>query len=508
MQFSSILFERFEQPVEMSEKQDIYRDLNLKQIIDVIVSFGKDYDLKEFFYTPLEDINSIRYRQEILKDLQQQQIFDIVEEFTHGMLQVNRHQKMISKIDYKEYKKIWFLQMSIVYIETIQSLITTLNALDFHSDGLKLFKKYMQAYIDSDFFKKFSLEAILIQKELDSLNYNITIDGIKFSVQRYDDEEDFSKKIKNLFQKFEDDTRKKHKSEYDKNSSANHVDAKILEFVFKLYPKEFSKLDSFYQNFHDFMDKTIQRFSHEVWFYLSYIKFTKEFYEENLSFCIPRFSDDGSVDVEDGYDLSLARKLLVEKKSIVTNSYYLNDKERILIISGANQGGKSTFARMVGQINYLASLGLQVPAKRAVLCLSRHIYTHFEREEDIKNLRSKLQDDLFRIHQILSKAKQGDLLILNEIFSSTSLSDAFFLSKEIMQKIIDDDLFCVWVTFIEELSEMNDKTVSMVCEIDHNDVKNRTFKIVRKKADGLAYANSIAKKYHLSFEQIIQRISR
>ncbi len=48
----------------------------------------------------------------------------------------------------------------------------------------------------------------------------------------------------------------------------------------------------------------------------------------------------------------------------------------------------------------------------------------------------------------------------------------------------------------------------MVCDINFEDVANRTFKIVRRKADGLAYAKSIAKKYRLSFEQITQRIGK
>jgi DNA mismatch repair protein MutS len=95
---------------------------------------------------------------------------------------------------------------------------------------------------------------------------------------------------------------------------------------------------------------------------------------------------------------------------------------------------------------------------------------------------------------------------MNEVFTSTTIQDETFLSKSVMEKIIELGTLCVWVTFVDELAAFGPQTVSLVSTVVPENPALRTFEIVRRPTDGLAYAMAIAQKYRLTYEAIRERI--
>ena len=511
MVFYSILFEKAEGDIkkETLETPSFFSDLNLDQIVDAITAGKEEYDLKPFFYTSLKDAGAIKYRQEIMQDLENEVIFGIIKSFAEKMREMRRYLTLIDDtLYYKYHKQGWFLEALKVYCEAVSGLAHDLDPADLKSRGLLAFREYLTSYVASDRFISLTEETKKLKADLSTVKYCLIIKGLHIKVRKYESEIDYSAEIEKTFERFKQGAVKDYRAKFPMDSGMNHVEAGILDLVAKLYPEIFLNLDNYCANHRNYLDETIGVFDREIQFYVAYLEYIAKIKSEGLKFCYPQIAVTGkNIHNYEGYDLALASKLISEESPVVCNDFFLKDKERIIVVSGPNQGGKTTFARTFGQLHYMAGLGCPVTGSRARLFMFDKLFTHFEKEECINNLRGKLQDDLVRIYDILNQATSRSIIVMNEIFTSTTLNDAEFLGKKIMEKIMQLDSLCVYVTFIDELASLSEKTVSMVSTVVPENPAQRTYKIVRRPADGLAYAMAIAEKYRVTYNRLKERLT-
>jgi hypothetical protein len=472
MTFLSILFQRGEDRsrAQTAQVPGFFHDLNLDQIVDAVTASKEEYNLKPFFYTLLNDIDAITYRHEVLQDLEDPILLKYITSFARKLGNMRAELTQADKLFYKYQKQRSFLSAAGIYCDAIDSLAADVSLVNLKSRGLLALRDYLMAYLKSEGFTSLRAETQQLHTDLSTIKYSVLIKNGGFKVRKDNSESDYSLEVEETFAKFKQGAVKNYRVTFSEWAEMNHIEAKVLDYVALLYPEIFSSLDAYCQKNRNYLDETKDLYDYE------------------------------------GFDLALAYRLRNEKSAVVCNDFYLKDRERILVVSGPNQGGKTTFARAFGQLHYLASLGCLVPGREARLFLFDKLFTHFEMEEDIDNLRGKLQDDLIRIHQILAQATSNSIVILNEIFTSTTLQDEIFLSKRVMEEIIRLDLLCVWVTFVDELASFGEQTVSMASTVFLEDRTRRTFKILRRPADGLSYAMSIAEKYRLSQDKLKKRL--
>ncbi|WP_412066433.1 MutS-related protein [Rhizobium sp. SYY.PMSO] len=486
---------------------ECFHDLNLDQIAAAMMAGRERFKLEDFIWAGPLPGDTIRYRQEVVKDLQNADVLAIVRAFGAGMKELREKLELVEKLRYQQQKNAWFLKAASLYRSVLIELDAALRPLSLKSDGLIAVHGFLAEHISSDQFRMLSNEIDHAAAGLESIRYVFQVKDASVSVFRFDAEEDYGVEIARVFQRFRTGNVDRPKFEIPDFVEMDHVEANILEGVRQLYPETFNELQGFFERHQALVHPTIARFDRELQFYLGYIDYIAPLKAAGLAFCYPQLDEtETKIRADSTFDLALAKKLAAEEQPIVTNDFALGEGERIFVVSGPNQGGKTTFARTFGQLHYLAGLGLPVPGAQANLLLFDNLFTHFEREENIHNLRGKLQDDLFRIHAILQRSTSRSIVIMNEIFTSTTLRDALFLGTRILQKIIDLGSLAVCVTFIDELSRLAPATVSLVSTVDPENPASRTFKIVRRAADGRAHAMAIAEKYRLTSSALNERL--
>ncbi|MGO9534189.1 MAG: MutS-related protein [Syntrophobacteraceae bacterium] len=170
------------------------------------------------------------------------------------------------------------------------------------------------------------------------------------------------------------------------------------------------------------------------------------------------------------YDVCLA--LSVTQK-VVGNDINADQKD-LVIITGANQGGKSTFLRSIGQAQLMMQAGMFVPAESFSADVCNGVFTHFRREEDSSMESGKLDEELHRMSDIADNITQNSMLLFNESFASTYETDGSEIARQITMALVEKGIRVFFVTHLYEFAHglFDDK------------MRNAIFLIAKRMPDG------------------------
>jgi len=459
----------------------------------------------------LKSAADVEYRQAVFRGLEDARVRQVVEVFLEEAQTCMRRDEASAKAHSRFEPELWHLRAVVGYIGAVEAfaegLAKALPASGVVSQGWERLVRHVGEYRASPLFGGLEKEALAIEDEFAQLRYNALIRGAKVTVAQTDGEADLGAVVTHVFERFRQGEVTDHRSTF-REPGLDHVQGWILERGAQVHPGPFARLMRFAGNTRGYHDQTLMRFVDEVRFYLAYLDHLIPMRQAGLSVCYPIVSEESKeFTVTEAWDLVLAPRLVKEQHPVVvTNDLTLTGTERIVVISGPNQGGKTTMARVFGQVHFLAALGCPVPGAQAQVFLCDQVLTVFEREEQLDTLEGRLGAEIARLHEVFAEATARTVIVINEAFASTALQDARILTRDVLERISELDAVAVCVTFIDELSRLNEKTVSMVSTVDPSDPAVRTFRVERRVADGLAYARALAAKHELTSEQILTRL--
>ena len=207
----------------------------------------------------------------------------------------------------------------------------------------------------------------------------------------------------------------------------------------------------------------LKELKRELSFYIGCLNLRAALTALNIPLCIPELADPGQAGCKPDTDTLSPSFLscrmlcnvslgLIEHVAPVVNSIECRPRKMVLI-TGSNQGGKTTFLRSLGQALLMGMCGMFVAAS-SFRAVTGQVFTHFLREEDQSLQSGKLDEELSRMKEIVTKIRPGDWLLLNESFASTNEEEGSEIALEIITALSDQGVGIVYVTHFYHLVQL------------------------------------------------------
>lgn len=217
----------------------------------------------------------------------------------------------------------------------------------------------------------------------------------------------------------------------------------------------------------------------ELGFYVSCLNLQEQLaqLEAPIAFPAPAAAQERRHTFHGLYDVCLALSL----KQRITGNDVNADQKDLVIITGANQGGKSTFLRSIGLAQLMMQAGMFVPAQSFAANLCTGIFTHYKREEDTTMESGKFDEELSRMSAIVDKITPNALLLFNESFAATNEREGSEIASQIVSGLLDKHIEVFFVTHLYAFAHhfyAQSMKNALYLRAERREDGRRTFKLV------------------------------
>ncbi len=188
----------------------------------------------------------------------------------------------------------------------------------------------------------------------------------------------------------------------------------------------------------------------ELAFYVGCLNLREALVSKGQPVCLPSPADAGTqrLSFRGLYDVCLALKL---ERPVVGNDVDA-DRRNLILVTGANRGGKTTFLRSIGLAQLMMQAGMFVPAERFRSSVCDGLFTHFRREEDVEMRSGRLDEELGRMSNILDRITSHPMILFNESFAATNEREGSEIATQITRALLERGVRMLFVTHLSEFA--------------------------------------------------------
>lgn len=216
---------------------------------------------------------------------------------------------------------------------------------------------------------------------------------------------------------------------------------------------------------------------------------------EPVCFPVPEAASEHRHSLTGLYDVCLTLSM---DQRVVGNDVNADNKE-LVIITGANQGGKSTFLRSIGLAQLMMQCGMFVPAVSFCANVCDGLFTHYKREEDATMKSGKLDEELSRMSDIVDSVRRNSMVLLNESFAATNEREGSEIARQIICALLEKHIKVFFVTHLYECASSfysSRLQNSLFLRAERRADGSRTFRLIEGEPLETSYGEDL---YHRIF---------